>query len=118
MNDQLPAQFTFSPGDPGYAEELAGFQTGFTLRPGLIVGATDADEVRAAVVFAGARGLPVSVQATGHGLAGAAEGGVRRGQVVEAAGGDSTTSGRGRGSPVWVSQYDPASLFGGVYEGE
>ncbi|MFE7238910.1 FAD-binding oxidoreductase [Streptomyces sp. NPDC057580] len=76
MNDQLPAQFTFRPGDPGYAEELAGFQTGFTLRPGLIVGATDADEVRAAVVFAAARGLPVAVQATGHGLAGAAEGGV------------------------------------------
>jgi ABC-type sugar transport system substrate-binding protein len=65
MNDQLPAQFTFRPGDPGYAEELAGFQTGFTLRPGLIVGATDADEVRAAVVFAAARGLPVAVQATG-----------------------------------------------------
>ncbi|WP_137989304.1 FAD-binding oxidoreductase [Streptomyces vilmorinianum] len=72
----LTAAHVFRPGDPGYDEELAGFQTGFALRPELIVGATGAEEVRAAVSYAAGRGLPVRVQATGHGLTGAAEGGV------------------------------------------
>lgn len=72
----ISAQHVFRPGDTGYTEELAGFQTGFAVRPELIVGATDAEEVRAAVAHAAAHGLPVGVQATGHGLPGAAEGGV------------------------------------------
>ncbi|MCX4823079.1 FAD-binding oxidoreductase [Streptomyces sp. NBC_01142] len=71
-----PAKTTFRPGDAGYADELAGFQTGFTQRPALIVGATDAEEVRAAVAYAAERGLTVGVRATGHGLPGSAEGGV------------------------------------------
>src|SRR5205807_4789729 len=41
-----------------------------------IVGATDAADVQAAVEFAGAHRMPVAVQATGHGLSVAAEGGV------------------------------------------
>ncbi|MFD7326433.1 FAD-binding oxidoreductase [Streptomyces sp. NPDC059875] len=72
----IAAQYVFRPGDAGYDEELAGFQTGFAVRPELIVGATDAEEVRAAVSYAASRGLPVGVQATGHGLPGAAEGGL------------------------------------------
>ncbi|MFJ8868643.1 FAD-binding oxidoreductase [Streptomyces sp. NPDC102473] len=52
------------------------FQTGFTLDPDDLVEATDAAGVRAAVRDAAARGLPVSVHATGHGLAGPVEGGV------------------------------------------
>jgi FAD/FMN-containing dehydrogenase len=64
------------PGDAGYDEELAGFQTGFTQRPAVIHAATSADDVAAAVTYAASRGLPVGVQATGHGLPGAAEGGV------------------------------------------
>ncbi|MEU4268382.1 FAD-binding oxidoreductase [Streptomyces sp. NPDC026092] len=70
------AQHVFRPGDTGYDEEIAGFQTGFAVRPELVVGATDAEEVRAAVAYAAERGLPVAVQATGHGLPGASEGGL------------------------------------------
>ncbi|MFF5935756.1 FAD-binding oxidoreductase [Streptomyces sp. NPDC012508] len=72
----ISARYVFRPGDAGYAEELAGFQTGFALRPELVVGATGAEDVRAAVGYASGRGLPVSVQATGHGLPGAIDGGV------------------------------------------
>lgn len=66
----------FRPGDPGYDEESAGFQLGFSPRPDVIVGATGSDDVRAAVAYAAARGLPVGVQATGHGVPAAAEGGL------------------------------------------
>jgi FAD/FMN-containing dehydrogenase len=64
------------PGDEGYDEERSGFQTARRHRPAVIVGATGADDVRAAVALAAARGLPVAVQATGHGLAVPADGGV------------------------------------------
>ncbi|MET9802866.1 FAD-binding oxidoreductase [Streptomyces sp. NPDC006368] len=67
---------TYRPGDAGYDDELAGFQTGFALRPELVVAATGPDDVRRAVAYAAERGLPVGVQATGHGLPGATEGGV------------------------------------------
>ncbi|ORT61762.1 FAD-binding oxidoreductase [Streptomyces sp. CB03238] len=67
---------TYRSGDTGYATELAGFQTGFALRPDLVVAAAGASDVRRAVAYAAERGLPVGVQATGHGLPGAAEGGV------------------------------------------
>ncbi|WP_019886302.1 FAD-binding oxidoreductase [Streptomyces purpureus] len=72
----LAAPHVLLPGDPGHDEELTGFQTGFSLRPHLIVAATSADDVRAAVAHAAELGLPVGVQATGHGLPGDAEGGV------------------------------------------
>ncbi|MER7926946.1 FAD-binding oxidoreductase [Streptomyces sp. NPDC096057] len=64
------------PADPGYEDELAGFQTGFTHRPAVIHGVRSADDVIAAVRYAAARDLPVGVQATGHGLPGGSEGGV------------------------------------------
>ncbi|MEV3855367.1 FAD-binding oxidoreductase [Streptomyces sp. NPDC050095] len=67
---------TLRPGDAGYDDELAGFQTGFAQRPDVIFAAADADDVVAAVRYAAAADLPVGVQATGHGLPGAAEGGV------------------------------------------
>lgn len=66
----------FRPGDAGYAEEIAGFQTAYTHRPALVVGAVHAEDVRAAVEYAARQGLPVAVQATGHGLSVAADGGV------------------------------------------
>ncbi|WP_327404079.1 FAD-binding oxidoreductase [Streptomyces sp. NBC_01288] len=74
MNHTQP--LTFRPTDPGYEEELAGFQTGFTQRPAVIHGARSADDVLAAVRYAAAENLPVGVQATGHGLPGGSEGGV------------------------------------------
>lgn len=58
----------FRPGDPGYAEEIAGFQTAYTHRPALVVGAAHAEDVRAAVEYAARHRLPIAVQATGHGL--------------------------------------------------
>jgi len=66
----------FLPGDDGYDAERAGYQTGVQQRPAVIVGAAGAADVRAAVGFAGAHGLPVAVQATGHGLSIPAAGGV------------------------------------------
>ncbi|MFB6712688.1 MULTISPECIES: FAD-binding oxidoreductase [unclassified Streptomyces] len=54
----------------------AGFQTGFAVRPDLVVEAARAEDVRTAVADAAARGLPVRVHATGHGLPGAVEGGL------------------------------------------
>src|ERR671938_635249 len=65
------------PDDDGYDAERAGFQTAQQHRPDVIVGATGAADVCAAVQYAGANGLPVAVQGTGHALlAVAAEGGV------------------------------------------
>ncbi|WP_143669168.1 FAD-binding protein, partial [Streptomyces sp. wa1063] len=54
----------------------ATFQTGFPIRPGRLVEAATPDDVRDAVAYAAARGLPVTAHATGHGLPGAVEGGV------------------------------------------
>ncbi|WP_372345824.1 FAD-binding oxidoreductase [Streptomyces sp. KL116D] len=67
---------TLRPGDAGYDDELAGFQTGFTQRPDVVFTAATADDVVAAVAYAAAEGLPVAVQATGHGLPDDTEGGV------------------------------------------
>ncbi|MGW4354523.1 FAD-binding protein, partial [Nocardia sp. NPDC004582] len=66
----------FQPGDTGYDAEIAGFQTAYTHRPAVIVAAAHAQDVRAAVEYAARHGLPVAVQATGHGLSVATDGGV------------------------------------------
>lgn len=73
MNVQGPV---LRPGDDGYDTERAGFQTAWRHRPDVIVGATGAEDVRAAVAYAAEKGLPVSVQVTGHGLAAPFDGGV------------------------------------------
>src|SRR4051794_33492210 len=66
----------FTPGDAGYDDETAGFQTGVRHRPAVVVGATSHADVVAAVKYAAAHGLAVAVQATGHGLTVPAEGGL------------------------------------------
>ncbi|MFI5805897.1 FAD-binding oxidoreductase [Streptomyces sp. NPDC051561] len=66
----------FFPGDEGYEAELAGFQLAYRHRPDVIVAAHDAEAVRIAVGYAAGHQLPVAVQATGHGLSVAADGGV------------------------------------------
>ncbi|MGK8524698.1 FAD-binding oxidoreductase [Nocardia asteroides] len=66
----------FHPGDAGYDAEIAGFQTAYTHRPALVVGAVHAEDVRTAVEYAARRELPIAVQATGHGLSVAADAGV------------------------------------------
>ncbi|MEV6773014.1 FAD-binding oxidoreductase [Nocardia sp. NPDC051030] len=75
---ELPATTgpVFQPGDTGYDAEIAGYQTGYTHQPAVIVGAVHAEDVRATVEYAARHGLPVAVQATGHGLSVAADGGV------------------------------------------
>ncbi|MEU6959323.1 FAD-binding oxidoreductase [Streptomyces chrestomyceticus] len=64
------------PGDDGYEAERTGFQSGHVHRPSVIVGADTAADVVAAVRYARANGLPVSVQSTGHGLTAPSDGGV------------------------------------------
>ncbi|GGM73058.1 oxidoreductase [Longimycelium tulufanense] len=64
------------PGDAGYDGERAGFQTYGSRQPQVIVGAVDAQDVRAAVGFARSHGVPVAIQATGHGLPAETQGGV------------------------------------------
>ncbi|NUR00285.1 MAG: FAD-binding oxidoreductase [Streptomyces sp.] len=64
------------PGDDGFAARCAGFQTAYRHRPCVLVRAADAEDVAAAVAYAAAQGLPVAVQATGHGLSVPTDGGV------------------------------------------
>ena len=64
------------PGDPGYQAEVAAFNLATHHRPALVVAATCAEDVVAAVHHARATGVPVAVQATGHGAVTPAEGGV------------------------------------------
>ena len=63
-------------GEPGWAEEIMGFNLAIVQQPAIAVGATCADDVAHAIRFAGEHGLTVSVQATGHGAAIPADGGV------------------------------------------
>ncbi|MFE3824871.1 FAD-binding oxidoreductase [Streptomyces sp. NPDC059092] len=67
---------TLLPGDGGFAARCAGFQTAYRHQPSVLVRATCHEDVVAAVEHAAARGLPVAVQATGHGLSVATDGGV------------------------------------------
>src|SRR5437868_10928843 len=61
------AETVLEPGEPGYDEEIAGFNAAVVHRPAVVVGARVTDEVVRAVRFARARGLPVAVHSTGHG---------------------------------------------------
>jgi len=74
--DRLVAEVkgeVFLPDDPGYEAELDGFNRIGRHRPVLVVGAVTAEDVAAAVRVGTELGLPVSVQATGHGIAASAE---------------------------------------------
>ncbi|NHC44305.1 FAD-binding oxidoreductase [Motilibacter sp. K478] len=64
------------PGDEAFAAEVATFNLATTHRPAIVVAAVSAADVSAAVRFGAARGLPVAVQATGHGAVAAADGAV------------------------------------------
>lgn len=64
----------FSPGDPGLAEEAACFNLAVTHRPAVVVAATCEQDVTAAVGWAARHGLPIAVQATGHGAVAPADG--------------------------------------------
>ncbi|HLS15800.1 MAG TPA: FAD-binding oxidoreductase [Beutenbergiaceae bacterium] len=64
------------PGDPGYAEAVAGFNTTVTRRPEAVVCARDSRDVQQAVRYAGRHDLPVCVMATGHQASVSFEGGI------------------------------------------
>ncbi len=66
------------PGSDGFAGETAAFNLAADNQPAIAVGATEAADVAAAVRAAAERGLPVSVQSTGHG----ATAGVREGVML------------------------------------
>jgi FAD/FMN-containing dehydrogenase len=66
----------FRPGDDGYDAERAGYNRAVEHHPELIVGATRAADVEAAVRLAAAEGRAVAVQATGHGVSVPADGAV------------------------------------------
>src|SRR3712207_9463570 len=53
-------------GDPEYAEDAGGYNVAVVHQPDVIVGATSAADVAAAVGWAAEHALPVAVQATGH----------------------------------------------------
>ncbi len=74
--DDEPDPPFLRPGEAGYDDELAGFQLGFTQRPALIAPVRSTAGVVAAVRHAAAGGLPVGVQASGHGLPGGSAGGL------------------------------------------
>ncbi|MGC5009344.1 FAD-binding oxidoreductase [Streptosporangium sp. DT93] len=73
---RLVAGPVLCPGEEGYDEEVAGFNLAVRHRPVVAVGATRPEDVAEAVRFAGRLGLPVAVQATGHGALQAADGAV------------------------------------------
>ncbi|MBP3044206.1 FAD-binding oxidoreductase [Arthrobacter jiangjiafuii] len=58
-----------SPGDPEYAAATAGFNPALTQRPDAALGAVNAEDVEHAVQWAAQHGVPVGIQATGHGAA-------------------------------------------------
>lgn len=66
----------FTPADPGFAAEVAAFNLSTQHQPDVAFGALDAEDVSAAVRWAAERGMPVSVQSTGHGATNAIEGGL------------------------------------------
>lgn len=55
-----------TPGDGSYATECATYNLAITHHPAVVVGATGARDVQAAVRFASGHELPVAVLATGH----------------------------------------------------
>ncbi|WP_406219544.1 FAD-binding protein [Streptomyces decoyicus] len=102
------------PGDAGYDAERSGFQRAYRHRPDVIVGAECAGDVVAAVRFARVQGLPVAVQATGHGLSAATDGGLlistRRmaGVRVDAA----ARTARAEAGVVWGQVVEAAAPYG------
>jgi len=63
----LVAGAVLEPGQPGFDEEVAGFNAAVVHRPELVVGAASTEDVVQAVRFARARGWRVAVHSTGHG---------------------------------------------------
>ena len=70
---RLVAGAVYDGAESAAAVETAGFNQAVTHRPAVVVAASSAADVKAAVRFANIEGLPVAVQATGHGAAQASD---------------------------------------------
>lgn len=66
LADKLDGQL-YRPGDAGYDAAVSGFNAAVTHAAPIVVAAASAQDVVATVRHAAAAGLPVAVQATGHG---------------------------------------------------
>jgi FAD/FMN-containing dehydrogenase len=64
------------PGDGWFESEVAGFNAAAAHRPDVVVGATSAEDIQAAVAWAAMRKMPIAVQATGHGHVANLDGGM------------------------------------------
>lgn len=64
----------YLPGDAGYDDERQGWNRAIDSRPALVAVAAGPDDVQAALTAAREHGLPLAVQATGHGTVVAAAG--------------------------------------------
>jgi hypothetical protein len=78
VRPELPTTFgpALRPGDPGFDDERAGYNQIVEHHPAAVVGASCASDVTAAVAYARDHGLPVAIQATGHGVSIPADGAV------------------------------------------
>lgn len=65
-----------APGEDGYTEAVSGFNVAKLLQPDVVVAIESVADIAAAVRFAADAGLPVRVQATGHGMGRVTSGGV------------------------------------------
>jgi FAD/FMN-containing dehydrogenase len=65
-----------TPGSPGYDRGRQAWNRAVDARPAMVAVATTVDDVASAVRFAAGHGLPLTVQATGHGTQTAVDGGV------------------------------------------
>ena len=102
------------PGDEGYPAEHTGFDLSVPQHPALVVGATTADDVVAAVDFARSHHLGVGVQATGHGPTVAADGGllINTSRMTDLDVDSAGSSARLQAGTVWSQVIEAAAPFG------
>ncbi|MEV4136527.1 FAD-binding oxidoreductase [Dactylosporangium sp. NPDC049742] len=104
----------FVPGDEGYAAEVASWNVAIHHEPHVVVGATGAQDVAAAVRWAGTHGLPVAVQATGHGAVRPVTGGllVTTGRMTAVSVDPVTRTARAAAGARWSQVVEAAAAHG------
>jgi FAD/FMN-containing dehydrogenase len=75
IDEVLPCP-VLRPGEAGFAEEVTGFNLAHPQEPDVVIAAGSAEDVATAVRWAAAQGMPIAVQATGHGADAAMDGGL------------------------------------------
>jgi FAD/FMN-containing dehydrogenase len=74
--DEIIPSPVLRPGDAGFAEEVTGFNLANPHEPDVVLAAGSAADVVAGVRWAAEQGMPVAVQATGHGANAPMDGGL------------------------------------------